>query len=210
MTTRKASSARTRHGAWRVCVGGAPGCGKTALLEQLIPRFIARGANLGVVASGETEGDDAQRLRYSGLILPERVTTRAQVAQHRDRTSPDDAAVRGLERQFAGLQLVFLECSGADWLRPPELQEPDCRVLISDLAGTDELTAADVSQCDLLVINRRKPESPSAEAALLLGRRLAKLGTRRSPLIANFLSGEGIEAVQMKIVGDTLERTARQ
>ena len=39
------------RGAARVGVGGPVGSGKTALLEQLIPRFIARGTDLAVITN---------------------------------------------------------------------------------------------------------------------------------------------------------------
>ncbi|MBC7206270.1 MAG: urease accessory protein UreG, partial [Methyloversatilis sp.] len=44
MSAQLNSHARPR-GAARVGIGGPVGSGKTALLEQLIPRFIARGTD---------------------------------------------------------------------------------------------------------------------------------------------------------------------
>ena len=57
----------------RVGIGGPVGSGKTALLEQLIPRFKARGTEMAVVTNDLVTKEDAERLRRSGLIDPERV-----------------------------------------------------------------------------------------------------------------------------------------
>ena len=61
------------RGAARVGVGGPVGSGKTALLEQLIPRFIARGTDIAVITNDLVTAEDAERIRRSGIIAPERV-----------------------------------------------------------------------------------------------------------------------------------------
>ena len=58
-------------GAARVGIGGPVGSGKTALLEQLIPRFIRRGTNLAVITNdlvtqGGRRAREAQRPDRSG------------------------------------------------------------------------------------------------------------------------------------------------
>ena len=71
------SSPRSHPGAARVGVGGPVGSGKTALLEQLIPRFLARGTEIAVVtndlvtaedcffvASGITDGELMQGVHF--------------------------------------------------------------------------------------------------------------------------------------------------
>ena len=63
-----AASPRSHPGAARVGVGGPVGSGKTALLEQLIPRFLARGTEIAVVTNDLVTKEDAERIRRSGLI----------------------------------------------------------------------------------------------------------------------------------------------
>ena len=46
-------------GAARVGIGGPVGSGKTALLEQLIPRFTARGTDLAVITNDLVTKEDA-------------------------------------------------------------------------------------------------------------------------------------------------------
>ena len=60
-------------GAARVGIGGPVGSGKTALVEQLIPRFARRGTRLAIITNDLVTREDAERLRRSGLIEPERV-----------------------------------------------------------------------------------------------------------------------------------------
>ena len=204
MSTHADSAERARAGPRRVYVGGAPGCGKTSLLEQLIPLFIARGMNIAVISRGDAEGDEAQRLRYSGLIAPERVTARQNGVQRRDRVSFDDAAVRALARQFAGLDLVLLECATNDLLRAAAAATRNFSVLVSDVAGAAELCLAPVSAvaigCDVLVINRADPELRQPIELHRVAEQLTALRGGRAPLLANCLSGEGIDAVRAQIV----------
>src|SRR6201991_4294345 len=68
------STSHKPRGAARVGVGGPVGSGKTALLEQLIPRFIARGTDIAVITNDLVTAEDAERIRRSGLIDPARVS----------------------------------------------------------------------------------------------------------------------------------------
>jgi urease accessory protein len=60
-------------GAGRVGIGGPVGAGKTALLERLIACFSVRGISLSVITNDLVTQEDAERVRRSGLIDPERV-----------------------------------------------------------------------------------------------------------------------------------------
>jgi urease accessory protein len=65
---------RTHPGAARVGIGGPVGSGKTALLEQIIPRLIRSGAEIGVITNDFANQEDAERVKRSGLIDPARVS----------------------------------------------------------------------------------------------------------------------------------------
>ncbi len=56
----------------RIGIGGPVGSGKTALIEALIPVLAARGIDLAVVTNDLVTEEDAERLRRSGLIDPQR------------------------------------------------------------------------------------------------------------------------------------------
>ncbi|WP_442865505.1 GTP-binding protein [Acidocella sp. MX-AZ03] len=57
----------------RIGIGGPVGSGKTALIEALIPVLQRRGVNFAVITNDLVTAEDAERLRRSGLIDPERV-----------------------------------------------------------------------------------------------------------------------------------------
>ena len=60
-------------GAARVGIGGPVGSGKTALLEQMIPRLLKRDIALAVITNDLVTQEDAERLRRANLIEPGRV-----------------------------------------------------------------------------------------------------------------------------------------
>ena len=57
----------------RVGIGGPVGSGKTALVEQLVPRLAARGTEVAVITNDLVTREDAERLIRGGLIAPGRV-----------------------------------------------------------------------------------------------------------------------------------------
>ncbi len=57
----------------RLGIGGPVGSGKTALLECLIPKLISRGVEIGVVTNDLLTTEDADRLKNSGILTPERI-----------------------------------------------------------------------------------------------------------------------------------------
>ena len=109
-------SRKSHPGAARVGVGGPVGSGKTALLEQLIPRFIARGTNIAVVTNDLVTKEDAERIRRSGLIAPERVmAVETGACPHtaiREDPTLNIQAADLLEDRFAPLDLILIESGG--------------------------------------------------------------------------------------------------
>ncbi|MCP2936242.1 urease accessory protein UreG, partial [Salmonella enterica subsp. enterica serovar Typhimurium] len=100
------------RGAARVGIGGPVGSGKTALLEQLIPRFIARGTDIAVITNDLVTAEDAERVRRSGLIAPERVlAVETGACPHtaiREDPTLNLAAADELDRAYPGLELILI------------------------------------------------------------------------------------------------------
>jgi Ni2+-binding GTPase involved in maturation of urease and hydrogenase len=134
------TAATTGHpGAARVGIGGPVGSGKTALLEQLIPRFAARGTRLAVITNDLVTAEDAERLRRSGLIAPERVlAVEAGACPHtvirEDPTLNLDAADL-LEQRFWPLDLILLESGGDNLASTFSLELVDHWLFVIDVAG---------------------------------------------------------------------------
>lgn len=156
------SRAHTGGGtAARVGIGGPVGSGKTALVERLIPIFLGRGINTAVVTNDLVTHEDAERLRRSGLIAPERVAAvEAGACPHtviREDPTLNIAAADQLEKQFPGLELILIESGGDNLASTFSLDLVDYWLFVIDVAGGDDIPrkcGPGVLQCDLLVINK--------------------------------------------------------
>jgi urease accessory protein len=148
-------------GAARVGVGGPVGSGKTALVERLIPLLRAEGIDLAVITNDLVTTEDAERLRRSRLIDPERVlAVEAGACPHtvirEDPTLNIEAAER-LDALFPGLELILIESGGDNLASTFSLDLVDYWMFVIDVAGGDDIPrkrGPGIIQCDLLVINK--------------------------------------------------------
>jgi urease accessory protein len=148
-------------GAARVGVGGPVGSGKTALVERLIPLLRADGIDLAVITNDLVTKEDAERLRRSRLIDPERVlAVEAGACPHtvirEDPTLNIEAAER-LDALFPGLELILIESGGDNLASTFSLDLVDYWMFVIDVAGGDDIPrkrGPGIIQCDLLVINK--------------------------------------------------------
>jgi urease accessory protein len=148
-------------GAARVGVGGPVGSGKTALVERLIPLLQAEGIDLAVITNDLVTKEDAERLRRSRLIDPERVlAVEAGACPHtvirEDPTLNIEAAER-LDALFPGLELILIESGGDNLASTFSLDLVDYWMFVIDVAGGDDIPrkrGPGIIQCDLLVINK--------------------------------------------------------
>jgi urease accessory protein len=148
-------------GAARVGVGGPVGSGKTALVERLIPLLRADGIDLAVITNDLVTKEDAERLRRSRLIDPERVlAVEAGACPHtvirEDPTLNIEAAER-LDALFPALELILIESGGDNLASTFSLDLVDYWMFVIDVAGGDDIPrkrGPGIIQCDLLVINK--------------------------------------------------------
>src|SRR5215831_4793402 len=162
VATPKSIESRKAHpGAARVGVGGPVGSGKTALLEQLIPRFLARGTEIAVVTNDLVTAEDAERIRRSGLIAPERVlAVETGACPHtaiREDPTLNIQAADLLDQRFAPLDLILIESGGDNLASTFSLDLVDYWLFVIDVAGGDDIPrkrGPGVLRCDLLVVNK--------------------------------------------------------
>ena len=83
-------------GAARVGIGGPVGSGKTALIEALIPKLLARSVDLTVITNDLVTDEDAERLRRSGLLI---LTVSAPCRRGRVRTPSFAKTPRSISRR---------------------------------------------------------------------------------------------------------------
>ena len=189
-------------GAARVGVGGPVGSGKTALVERLIPLLRAEGIDLAVITNDLVTKEDAERLRRSRLIDPERVlAVEAGACPHtvirEDPTLNIEAAER-LDALFPGLELILIESGGDNLASTFSLDLVDYWMFVIDVAGGDDIPrkrGPGIIQCDLLVINK---VDLAPHVGVDLERMVAEareVRGGRPVVLTNCRTGDGVDAV---------------
>ncbi len=201
-----------RHpGSARVGIGGPVGSGKTALLEQLIPRFIARGTEIAVITNDLVTKEDAERIKRSGLIAADRVmAVETGACPHtaiREDPTLNLQAAEFLEQQFNPLDLILIESGGDNLASSFSLDLVDYWLFVIDVAGGDDIPrkrGLGVLQCDLLIINKTDiaPYVRVDLARMTLEAKAVRAG--KPLLLTNCATGEGVDAVVEQIAREVL------
>ncbi len=195
----------------RVGIGGPVGSGKTALVEQVIPRFARRGTRLAVITNDLVTKEDAERLKRSGLIDPERVVAvEAGACPHtvirEDPTLNLDAAEL-LELKFAPLDLVLLESGGDNLASTFSLELVDYWMFVIDVAGGGDIPrkrGPGVLQSDLLIINKSDlAPHVGVDLDLMIAEAEAVRGGK-PVIVTNCHTGEGVDAIIDHVARDVL------
>ena len=201
-----------RHpGPARVGIGGPVGSGKTALLEQLIPRFIARGTEIAIITNDLVTKEDAERIKRSGLIAADRVmAVETGACPHtaiREDPTLNLQAAEYLEQQFNPLDLILIESGGDNLASSFSLDLVDYWLFVIDVAGGDDIPrkrGLGVLQCDLLIINKTDI-APYVRVDLPRMTREAKEVRGGKPLLlTNCATGDGVDAVVDQIAREVL------
>jgi urease accessory protein len=201
----------TYTGAARVGIGGPVGSGKTALIEQLLPRVVKRGIEAGVITNDLVTEEDAQRLKRSGLIDPERViAVETGACPHtaiREDPSLNIHEANVLEDTFQNLDLILIESGGDNLASTFSLDLVDYWLFVIDVAGGDDIPrkrGPGVVLSDLLVINKADL-APHVGADVDLMVREAKEVRGEKPIfLTNCRTGEGVDAVLEQVLHDAL------
>lgn len=198
-------------GSARVGIGGPVGSGKTRLLEQMVPRFIARGVNLAVITNDLVTQEDAERIRRSGLIAPERVlAVETGACPHtaiREDPTLNLQAADELDERFPGLELVLIESGGDNLASSFSLDLVDYWIFVIDVAGGDDIPrkrGLGVLSCDLLVINKFDL-APYVNVDLpRMHKEALQVRGKRPVLLTNCATGEGVDQVVDAIAREIL------
>jgi urease accessory protein len=198
-----------RSGAARVGIGGPVGSGKTALIEQLIPRLVQRGVQVAVVTNDLVTSEDAERLRRSGLIDPQRVlAVETGACPHtaiREDPSLNIHQANLLEETFKELDLILLESGGDNLASTFSLDLVDYWLFVIDVAGGDDIPrkrGPGVVLCDLLIINKTDLAPYVGVDIDRMVREAKEVRGDRPLLLTNCRAGEGVDAVMDKVVHD--------
>ncbi|MDX1575844.1 MAG: urease accessory protein UreG [Kiloniellales bacterium] len=195
----------------RIGIGGPVGSGKTALIERLIPALEGRGLAVAVVTNDLVTREDAERLRGSGLIAPERVlAVETGACPHtaiREDPTMNLAAVDRLVETFPGLAVVLIESGGDNLASTFSLDLVDYWLFVIDTADGDDIPrkrGPGIVRSDLLVINK-------TDLAPLVGADLDRMVKEalevrggKPVLCTNCATGEGIGELVERLSHDVL------
>jgi urease accessory protein len=200
-----------RVGAARVGIGGPVGSGKTALVEQLIPRFHARGTDLAVITNDLVTHEDAERVRASGLIDPARVAgVETGACPHtaiREDPTLNLLAADDLEAKFPGVELILIESGGDNLASTFSPDLVDYWLFVIDTAGGDDIPrkrGLGIVKSDLLVINKVDLAPHVRVDVARMVREGSEVREGRPILLTNCHTGEGVDAVVETIAAGVL------
>ncbi len=186
----------------RLGIGGPVGSGKTALLECLIPKLISRGVEIGVVTNDLLTTEDADRLKNSGILTPERIvgveTGSCPHTAIREDPTMNLLAVQDLELLYPQLDLILIESGGDNLASTFSYDLVDAYIFVIDVGAGDDIPRKNgpgFVQADLVVINKIDL-APYVGADLELIRQEATQYRQGKPLAyTNCKTGEGLTTV---------------
>ena len=188
--------------ALRLGVGGPVGSGKTALVAELC-RTLGDEFEIAAVTNDIYTREDAEFLMRAAVLPEGRVvgveTGGCPHTAIRDDVSMNVEAIEALEREFPGLDLIFVE-SGGDNLAAsfsPELV--DASIYVVDVAGGDKVPrkgGPGVTRSELLVINKIDLAPLVGADLSVMERDAGSLRGEAPTLFASVLHGDGMDAVE--------------
>jgi len=173
--------------------------------------LLARGTGIAVVTNDLVTKEDAERLRRSGLIAPERVlAVETGACPHtaiREDPTLNIEAADLLDQRFTPLDLILIESGGDNLASTFSLDLVDYWLFVIDVAGGDDIPrkrGPGVVLCDLLVINKidLAPYVHVDLARMVAEARVVRQG--RPILLTNCSTGEGVDGVVDQLSRDVL------
>ncbi|MGC9670879.1 urease accessory protein UreG [Planosporangium sp. 12N6] len=197
----------------RIGVGGPVGSGKTALIEAMAPRLVARGLKLVVVTNDVVTTEDARHVRdaLGGVLVPERVVgVETGACPHtavREDPSMNLAAVEEMEARFPDTDVVLVESGGDNLTLTFSPALIDFFVYVIDVAAGDKIPRKDgpgITRSDLLVINKIDLAPYVGADLAVMARDAAALRGDRPVAFTNCKTGEGVDRLVALIGRDAL------
>jgi len=200
----------------RLGIGGPVGSGKTMLIEQLVPRLVAKGYRPAIISNDVISKEDAARIKTrlsieKGLVPEDLViglaTGGCPHTAIREDPSMNIAVINEIESKHGELDLIIIESGGDNITTTFSPALADYFIYIIDVAGGDKYPrkgGLGITSCDLLLINKTDL-AQHVGADLKVMERDAKAIRGRKPFaFVNCRTGEGIDDVVKYIVHDLL------
>ena len=188
----------------RIGVGGPVGSGKTALIEQLVPRLIDQGYRPLVITNDIFTREDAEHARrtLAGILAPQRIrgveTGACPHTAVREDPSLNLLAVEELKQEFPDADLILIESGGDNLTLTFSPALADYQLYVIDVAAGDKIPrkrGQGITQTNLLVINKTDL-APHVGASLEVMSRDASLVRGGKPFeFTNCRTGNGLDRV---------------
>ena len=197
-----------KSGILRIGVGGPVGSGKTALIEQIVPRLVAAGRDVLVITNDIVTREDAEHVRktLAGVLDSSRIvgveTGACPHSAVREDPSMNLAAIEDLTERFPEAEIIFVESGGDNLTLTFSPALADYSIYVIDVAGGDKIPrkrGQGLIDCDLLVINK-VDLAPYVGASLAVMERDSTVVREGRPFVfTNCQTGAGIESVLSEI-----------
>jgi urease accessory protein len=200
----------------RIGIGGPVGCGKTMLIEQVVPLLSLDGYKVGIISNDVISKEDAERMRKNlatekGLMSEDLVigvaTGGCPHTAIREDPSMNISIVEEMESKHDYLDLIFIESDGNNITTTFSPALADYFIYIIDVSAGDKYPrkrGLGIETCDLLVINKIDL-APHVGASLKVMERDAKRIRGDKPFIfVNSRTGKGTKEVASYIIKDVL------
>lgn len=147
----------------RVGVGGPVGTGKTALIEALVPLFLAAGRTPGVITNDIYTQEDAHHVRreLAGILDPDRVVgVETGACPHtavRDDPTMNLAAGEEMLERFPDIDTLIYESGGDNLTLTFSPSLADVFVFVLDTSNGEKMPrkrGPGITESDILVINK--------------------------------------------------------
>lgn len=186
----------------RIGVGGPVGSGKTALIEALTPRLLAKGLKVIIITNDIVTTEDAKHVRQAlAGVLPEDhiVGVETGACPHtavREDPSMNIAAAEELESKFPESDVLLIESGGDNLTLTFSPALVDFFMYVIDVAAGDKIPRKNgpgVAQADILVINKTDL-APYVNASLEVMDRDSKILRGDKPFVfTNCMNGDGLD-----------------
>jgi urease accessory protein len=200
-----------RLGVARIGIGGPVGSGKTALVERLIPALGKRGIEVAVVANDLVTREDAERIKRSGLIDPQRVlAVETGACPHtaiREDPTMNINAVETLIDKFPTVRAVLVESGGDNLASTFSLELVDYWLFVIDVADGDDIPrkkGPGIVRSDILVINKTDLAPHVGADIALMVKEGGAARSGKPVMLTNCKTGEGIEALVDRLMHDVI------